>query len=117
NAPGKNKKPKPPSSSSLPGATAASAGGSPLSTVTGASPLSWLDDASVLEPGSVLLTLSGMRWSGGGASEVYLPVVDASFGLTRRVQASVSVPRVAGDDAGAGGRLGTSYFSAKVSLF
>jgi hypothetical protein len=116
NAPGKNKKPKPPSTSSLPGATSAAAGASPLSTVTGASPISWLDDASVLEPGSVLLTLSGMRWSGGGASEVYLPVIDMSLGLTRLVQFNVSVPRVAGDDTGAGGSLGTSYFSGKVSL-
>ena len=117
NAPGKNKKPKPPSSSALPGATSAAAGASPLSTVTGASPLSWLDDASVLEPGSVLLTISGTRWSGAGASEVYLPVMDLSLGLTKRVQLSASVPRVAGSaDPSAVAGLGTSYFSAKVAL-
>ncbi len=117
-APGKNKKPKPPSSSSLPGASSAAAGASPLSTVTGASPLSWLDDASVLEPGAVLLTVSGMRWSGGGVSEVYLPAVDASFGLTKRLQVSASMPHVAGSADGTGtvGGLGTSYFSGKVAL-
>jgi hypothetical protein len=116
NAPGKNKTPKPPSSSSLPGATAAATGSSPLSTVTGASPVSWLDDASVLERGSVLLTVSGTRWSGGGTSEVYLPVIDFSLGLTKRVQVSASVPRVAGSPDGVGpvAGLGTSYFSTKV---
>jgi hypothetical protein len=117
-APGKLKKPKPPSSSSLPGASSAAGGTSPLSTVTGASPLSWLDDASVLEPGSVLLTLSGMRWSGGEASEVYLPVIDASLGVTRRVQIGATIPRIAGAGDGTTpvARLGTSYFSAKVAL-
>jgi hypothetical protein len=119
-APGhnKNKKSTPPSSSSLPGATSAAATASPLSTVTGASPLSWLDDASLLEPGSVLLTISGMRWSGADASEVDIPVVDLSFGLTKRVQLSASVPRVAGSaDTGAVSGLGTSYFSGKIALF
>jgi hypothetical protein len=118
-APGKNKKPKPPSSSSLPSAGSAAAGGSPLSAAAGASPLSWLDDASVLEPGAVLLTISGMRWSGAGLSEVYLPTVDASFGLTKRVQLGASVPRIAGNvDGGATvSRLGTSYFSGKIALF
>jgi len=117
NAPGKNK-PKPPSTSTLPGATSAAATASPLATVTGASPLAWLDDASVLEPGSVLLTMSGTRWSGGGVSELYLPVIDASFGVTKRVQISATVPRVAGGDDGTGAPtgLGTSYFSAKIAL-
>ena len=117
-APGKNK-PQPPSSSSLPGATAAATTGtSPLSTVTGASPLSWLDDASVLDSGSVLMTLSAMRWSGSGVSELYLPVIDVSLGLTRRVQLSATVPRVAGDADGTGttGGLGTSYISGKIAL-
>ena len=52
-APGKNKNKKstPPSSSSLPG------------PITSASPLSWIDDASLLAPGSVALTVSVMRWS------------------------------------------------------
>src|SRR5262249_25540801 len=112
------KKPKPPSSSPLPGATSAAGGAAPLATVTGASPLSWLDDASLLEPGAVLLTLSTTRWSGAGASEASFPVADASLGVARRVQLSASVPRVVGnDDAGEAGGLGTSYFSGKVALF
>jgi len=117
NAPGKNKKNKPPSSTSLPGPTSAATGSSPLSVATGASPLSWMDDASLLEPGAAILTISMTRWSGGGASEVDLPVVDASVGLTKRVQFSASIPRVAGSGDGVGGSLGTSYFSTKVALF
>jgi hypothetical protein len=115
-APGKNKKTTPPSSSALPGAGSVAAGPSPLSSATGASPLSWLDDASVIEPGAVMLTLSTTRWSGAGASEVYLPVVDASLSIAKRVQVSASVPRVSGGD-GTGGSMGTSYFSGKIALF
>jgi hypothetical protein len=116
-APGKTKKGTPPSSSSLP-APAPTTGSSPISTATGASPLSWVDDASLLAPGSVMLTVSVMRWAGAGASEVDIPVVDAAFGLTKRVQISATVPRVVGspDETGAVSGLGTSYFSGKVAL-
>jgi hypothetical protein len=116
-APGKAKKGTPPSSSSLP-APAPTTGSSPISTATGASPLSWVDDASLLAPGSVMLTVSVMRWSGAGASEVDVPVIDAAFGLTKRVQLSATVPRVVGspDGTGAVAGLGTSYFSGKVAI-
>ncbi len=107
-APGKNKNKKstPPSSSSLPG------------PITSASPLSWIDDASLLAPGSVALTVSVMRWSGADLSEVDVPIIDAAFGLTKRVQLSASVPHVVGsaDGTGAVGGLGTSYFSGKIAL-
>ena len=109
-APGKNKNKKstPPSSSSLPTGTGASS----------ASPLSWIDDASLLAPGSVALTVSVMRWSGADLSEVDVPIIDAAFGLTKRVQLSASVPHVVGsaDGTGAVGGLGTSYFSGKIAL-
>ena len=120
-APGQTKKgtTAPPSSSSLPGATTTVASSaSPISTATGASPLSWLDDASLLEPGSVILTVSALRWSGSGLSEVNFPIVDASFGLAKRVQFSATVPRVVNgaDGSGVVGGLGTSYFSTKIAL-
>jgi hypothetical protein len=117
-APGKNKKGTPPSSSSLPAPTTTVTGSSPLSTVTGASPLSWVDDASLLEPGSVMLTVSAMRWAGTGVSEVDFPIVDATFGVAKRVQLSATVPRVIGgaDGTGVVGGLGTSYFSGKIAL-
>ena len=101
---GNGHKSKPPSSSPLPTA--------------GASPLSWVDDASLLAPGSMSLTISAMRWSGTDLSEVDFPIVDASVGLTRRVQIGASVPRVVGSADGTGpvGGLGTSYISSKIAL-
>jgi hypothetical protein len=110
-APGKNKgkTSTPPSSTSLP----------PLSTgASGASPLSWIDDASLLAPGTVALTISVTRWSGADLSEVDAPIVDAAFGLTKRFQLSASIPHVVGSADGTGpvGGLGTSYFSGKIAL-
>lgn len=117
-APGQNKKGSAPSSTSLPAPASTVSGSSPLSTATGASPLSWVDDATLLEPGSAMLTVSVMRWSGSGLSEVDFPIVDAAFGLTRRVQFSATIPHVTGGGEGTGivGGLGTSYLSAKIAL-
>jgi hypothetical protein len=118
-APGKNKpKSTPPSSNSSTPAPAPTTGSSPISMATGASPLSWVDDATLLPPGSVLLTVSVMRWSGTDSSEVDMPIVDAAFGLTKRVQVSATIPRVVGSADGTGpvGGLGTSYFSGKIAL-
>ena len=124
-APGQAKKggtpgtPAAPSTTSLPGPTSTStSSASPIATATGASPLSWLDDASLLEPGSAILTVSALRWSGSGLSEVNFPIVDAAFGLTNRVQFSATVPRVVPGavDSGVVGGLGTSYFSTKIAL-
>ena len=85
----------------------------------GATPLAWVDDASIVEPGNVALAISAMRWTGSGFSEVDVPIVDATFGLAPRVQLSASVPRVAGsaDPAGAVGGMGTTFFSAKAALY
>jgi len=110
-APGQNKDKKstPPSSSSLPALTTGA---------SGASPLSWIDDASLLAPGSAALTISVTRWSGAGTSEVDAPIVDAAFGLTKRFQLNATIAHVVGSVDGTGpvGGLGTSYFSAKVAL-
>jgi hypothetical protein len=104
--------PTPPSRNDLvaPSAAAVSSGG--------ATPLAWLDDASVLEPGGVSFTISALRWSGSGISEVNFPIVDVALGLTRRVQVSASIPHVVGsaDPYGAAGGLGTLYFSSKIGL-
>jgi hypothetical protein len=101
----------PPSRNSLPSPTIAGATG-------GVTPFAWLDDATVLEPGDVSLTLSAMRWQGSDASEVDLPIVETAIGLTDRVHFSASVPRVVGsaDAAGAAGGMGTSFFGLKVGL-
>src|SRR5438270_9680576 len=99
------RKSKPPSSSPLPGSSSAS-------------PLSWVDDASLLAPGTMSLSVSAMRWSGADLSEVDFPIVDASVGITKRVQLSASIPRIVGsaDAAGPVGGVGTSYISSKIAL-
>jgi hypothetical protein len=74
-------------------------------------PFTWLDDASVMEPGSVWIGVSMARWQGAGVSQTIVPVVDAAIGLTPRVQLGASVPRVAG------GGLGTMFFSTKIAVF
>ena len=79
---GNGHKSNPPSSSPLPGPTG------------GASPLAWVDDASLLAPGSMSLTVSAMRWSGADLSEVDFPIIDAQVGLTKRFQMGASVPRI-----------------------
>jgi hypothetical protein len=101
---GNGHKSKPPSSSPLPGTTA--------------SPLSWVDDASLLAPGTMSLSVSAMRWTGADLSEVDFPIVDASVGLTKRVQLSASIPRIVGsaDTGGPVGGVGTSYISGKIAL-
>jgi hypothetical protein len=100
----------PPSSSALP-----NPGASPA---VGASPLAWLDDATLVSPGSMLLTVSAMRWAGADLSEVDVPIVDASIGLSPRFQIAAIVPRIVGsaDATEPVGGVGTSYFSGKVAL-
>src|SRR5262245_4255896 len=88
----------------------------PTPGTSGATPLAWIDDASLLPPGMISASLSAMRWSGGGLSEVDFPIVDVAVGLAPRVQLSASVPRVvgSGDPEGVSGGVGTSFFGAKI---
>jgi hypothetical protein len=95
----------PPTSTSVPATTA---GGS--APTAPAAPFAWMDDANLMEPGSVWFGVSMVQWHGGGASEMVVPVFDASIGLTPRVQLGASVPRVAGG-------IGTTFFSAKIGIF
>jgi hypothetical protein len=92
----------PPTTTNLPGTV----GGG---TATGATPFAWVDDASVMAPGTGWLGLSMVQWYGGGASEVVVPAFDGSIGLTPRVQLGASVPRVAGG-------IGTTFFSTKIGV-
>lgn len=48
---------------------------------------SWLDDASIVEPGDVWLGLATGYWRGGSNRQVDAPVVSAAVGMGRRVQA------------------------------
>lgn len=81
----------------------------PATTSGNAAAFAWMDDANLMAPGTVWLGVSMVQWHGGGASEVVVPVFDASIGLTSRVQLGASVPRVAGG-------IGTTFFSAKIGI-
>jgi hypothetical protein len=89
----------------------------PVSVST--TPIAWVDDATLLDAGTVALSLSAIRWSGAGVSEVDLPIVNAAVGLGPRLQLSASVPRTLGssDPSGAAAGVGTSFFGAKVQLW
>jgi hypothetical protein len=109
---GKGHQSSPPSSSPLPSPGA----GGP--TVSGATPLAWIDDASVLTPGTMALTISTMRWSGADLSQVDIPIVDMSVGLTPRVQLGATIPHIVGSTDGTGpvGGIGTAYISGKFAV-
>jgi hypothetical protein len=89
-----------------------------VTPVVSATPLAWIDDATLLDPDTMVLSLSAVRWQGAGLSEVDFPISDVAMGLARRVQLSASVPRVIGsaDPGGAAGGVGTSFFSFKVGV-
>ena len=93
----------PPTSTSL---SATPAG---ITRPTATAPFAWMDDASLVAPGTVWLGVSMVQWHGGGSSETVVPAFDGSVGLTSRLQLGASVPRVAGG-------LGTTFFSAKIGI-
>jgi hypothetical protein len=78
----------------------------------------WLDDASIVEPGSGSITLSAGYWRTPAYHEWDVPTADAAVGLTKRVQVGVSVPYFhAGEPGGAVAHgLGDVYISGKVQL-
>jgi hypothetical protein len=53
---------------------------------------SWLDDASVVEPGDIWISLSSGYWKADASRQVDVPVVSAAVGLSRRMQAGASLP-------------------------
>ncbi len=102
----------PPGRSSLPSSGVTSA------AATGAIPFAWIDDASMLSPGAVAVSVSAFRWQGTNVSEVDLPMFGASVGVAPRFQIGVNVPHVmdSGDPNGVVGGLGTSYVGAKIGV-
>lgn len=78
-----------------PAATGPSAAGAPEIDVSGTGVRnfgSWLDDASVIPPGSGYASLAFGYWRMPGYREFDMPVMDSGFGLLPRVQVGVSVP-------------------------
>jgi hypothetical protein len=107
-----HRKSEPPSRSEL-----APAANAPATTVGGATPFAWIDDATLVEPGAASFAISMSRWSGGGTSEMDVPIVDFAIGLAPRLHLAATIPRVVGsaDPSGAVGGVGTSYFGAKIA--
>jgi hypothetical protein len=100
-------------------AAAGGPGGVPPSEVTGVRNFaSWLDDASILEPGSGVMSFSAGYWRMEGFSELDVPSFDVGFGIAKRVQAGASVPVYhAGAPGGPVARgIGDIYLNAKVQL-
>lgn len=78
----------------------------------------WLDDASVLAPGTGWTTVSFGYWRTPLAREIDVPMIDGGVGLTKRVQVGVSVPFYhVGEPGGPLTRgLGDLYLNAKIQL-
>jgi hypothetical protein len=108
---GKGHQSSPPSSSPLLSSAAAAPAASAVV------PLAWVDDATVLPPGTMAVSVSAMRWEGTDVSEVDVPIVGVTMGLAPRVQLGASIPHVVGSDLdGVVGGVGTSFVSAKIGL-
>jgi hypothetical protein len=78
----------------------------------------WLDDASLLEPGSALTAISlGVVRSAGGRQTDF-PIVDASIGLTPRVQIGLTLPyyRLTFTDGSRAAGLGDVYLASKIGV-
>jgi len=84
---------------------------------SGTSPFGWVDDATLLGPAAVNVTVSGANWHGTDASEMEAPIVGAAVGVVPRLQLSVRAPYVMSDAAaGVTGGWGTSYLSGKIGV-
>lgn len=83
-----------------------------------ATPFAWIDDATLMAPGTVWIGTSIVRWTGDGLSEVSVPVLDAAAAVTPRVQVAMSMPRVlgSGDPTGPQGGWGTTFANVKIGL-
>jgi hypothetical protein len=89
-----------------------------LAGPTAATPFAWVDNATLMAPGTVWIGTSMVRWAGDGLSEVSAPVIAAAVGVSPRVQVSMSIPRVvgSGDPTGPQGGWGTAFANLKIGL-
>jgi hypothetical protein len=107
---GKTPAAPPPTTTTLPSSTPHSSGSATVSEyATPAAPFAWMDDASLMAPGSVWASVSTVTWHGSGATELVFPVFDVSIGIAPRLQLGASLPR-------ASGGLGTSFYTAKIAI-
>jgi hypothetical protein len=87
-----NGRPKPPQAGALPAPV------EPSEPSRGSAPLrfpqfgSWLDDASTWAVGSGSTGIGIGYWRGSGASQIDVPILNVSYGMTNRVQLGATVP-------------------------
>ena len=91
----KDKSPKEPSRASQSGlgspVTATASTSAPAASANAVAYFgSWLDDASIVDPGDVWVGLATGYWRGGSNRQVDAPVVSAAVGISPRVQAGGS---------------------------
>jgi hypothetical protein len=77
----------------------------------------WLDDATTRAKGGGGAGFGIGYWRGGGASLVDIPILDAQYAVTDRLQLGMSVPFYRSDYLGTTSRgVDDMYFSGKVVL-
>lgn len=79
---------------------------------------SWLDDATVLDPGSGFVSFGFGLWKTPSYRELDLPTVDSGFAVNRRLQVGMTVPYYHASETGVavGHGFGDVYLNAKVQL-
>jgi hypothetical protein len=78
----------------------------------------WLDDASIVDPGGGWLSMAFGHYNSPGSHQTDFPVADAAFGVSRRLQIGMTLPYSHygfPDGNGASGR-GDVYLNAKIPL-
>ena len=80
--------------------------------------LSWIDDAEVIEPGGVQVSLSASRWQSSSGHEWDAPAIFAAAGVAPRVQIAGSLMHFASsyDDGFTASGRGDAYLIGKVAL-
>jgi hypothetical protein len=78
----------------------------------------WLDDASIMGPGSGFVTIGFAYWRGSAFREFDVPMVDSGVAVHDRVQVGISFPYYyAGQPGGPMAKgLGNVYMTTKVQL-
>jgi hypothetical protein len=79
---------------------------------------SWLDDASVMDPGTGFVTFGVGLWKTPVYREVDFPSIDSGFAVNRRLQVGMTVPYYHAHQPGGpvARGFGDTYLSAKVQL-
>jgi len=79
---------------------------------------SWLDDATVLDPGTGFVSIGLGLWQSPAYREVDLPTIDSGIAVTRKLQVGMTVPYYHASNAGAASAhgFGDVYLNAKVQL-